>query len=185
MEDDYFSIDAILAENQRVACRFKVDIADMGHLGGGADRDAGISKGTNLQLPLWLVYTVVLSDWADMIMPPAFGSKVRNALKAEPCSVRLSGLVGAGGLWYGFGKTIMELLDSKEAMSELMTNTFRKRLVQIIDQAQHFSTIGPAGPAGDGAQAFREGLDGTERELFVLAQEGAKRMKRWYEENRR
>jgi GINS complex subunit 3 len=44
-----------------------------------------------------------------MIMPPAFGSKVRNALKAEPCSVRLASLVGAGGLWYGFGKTIMEM----------------------------------------------------------------------------
>ncbi|KAF7313630.1 hypothetical protein HMN09_00519400 [Mycena chlorophos] len=159
MEDDYFSIDAILAENQRVGCRFKIEIADMGHLGGGGDRD--ISKGTSLQLPIWLVYTVILSDWADMIMPPAFGSKVRNALKAEPCSVRLSGLVGAGGLWYGFGKTIMELLENKEAMSELMTNTFRKRLVQVVDQAQHFSTLGPA---GDGAQSFREGLDGTERE---------------------
>ncbi|KAJ7068078.1 GINS complex Psf3 component [Mycena amicta] len=183
MEDDYFSIDAILAENQRVGCRFKVEIADMGHLGGGGDRD--IAKGTNLQLPIWLVYTVVLSDWADMMMPPAFGNKVRNALKAEPCSVRLSGLVGAGGLWYGFGKTIMELLDSKEAMSELMTTTFRKRLVQVIDQAQHLNTLGHAGPGGDGAQVFREGLDGTERELFSLAQEGAKRMKRWYEENRR
>jgi GINS complex subunit 3 len=48
-------------------------------------------------------------DWAQMVVPPAFGIKVRNALKAEPCSVRLSSLVGAGGLWYGFGKTIMEL----------------------------------------------------------------------------
>ncbi|KAF7301455.1 Dna replication complex gins protein psf3 [Mycena indigotica] len=160
MEDDYFSIDAILAENQRVGCRFKVDIPDMGHLGGGADRD--IKKGTNLQLPIWLIYTVILSDWADMIMPPAFGAKVRNALNAEPCSVRLSGLVGAGGLWYGFGKTIMELLDNKADMSQLMTNTFRQRLIQVIDQAQHFSTL--AQTAGDGAQSFREGLDGTERE---------------------
>ncbi len=28
---------------------------------------------------------------------------------AEPRSVRLSSLVGAGGLWYGFGKTIMDM----------------------------------------------------------------------------
>ncbi|KAJ7368082.1 hypothetical protein DFH08DRAFT_1070854 [Mycena albidolilacea] len=188
MEDDYFSIDAILAENQKVGCRFKVDITDMGHLGGGGERD--ITKSNTLQLPLWMVYTVVLSDWADMIMPPAFGSKVRNALSAEPCSVRLASLVGAGGLWYGFGRTIMEMLDprlddKKKDMSDLLTNTFRKRLYEVIDQAQHFAALGPAGgvgPAGDSAQSFREGLDGTERELFALAQEGSKRMKRWYEE---
>ncbi|KAJ7117393.1 hypothetical protein C8R43DRAFT_1037497 [Mycena crocata] len=184
MDDDYFSIDAILAENQKVGCRFKVDIPDMGHLGGGGERD--ITRASTLQLPIWLVYTVVLSDWADMIMPTAFGSKVRNALKAEPCSVRLSSLVGAGGLWYGFGKTVMEMLVDKNQMSELLTNTFRKRLVEVIDQAQHFAALGPAGgvgPTGDSAQSFREGLDATERELFALAQEGSKRMKRWYEES--
>ncbi|KAJ6629187.1 hypothetical protein B0H10DRAFT_1988385 [Mycena sp. CBHHK59/15] len=184
MDDDYFSIDAILAENQKVGCRFKVDIPEMGHLGGSADRD--ITRSNTLQLPIWLAYIIVLSDWADMIMPPAFGSKVRNALKAEPCSVRLSSLVGAGGLWYGFGKTIMELLHKKQEMSDLLTNTFRKRLVEVIDQAQHFAALGPAGGAGltgDTAQSFREGLDATERELFALVQEGSKRMKRWYEES--
>ncbi|KAJ7283799.1 hypothetical protein C8J57DRAFT_1293614 [Mycena rebaudengoi] len=184
MDNDYFSIDAILAENQKVGCKFKVDIADMGHLGGGADRD--ITKNSTIQLPIWMIYTVLLSDWAQMVVPPAFGIKVRNALKAEPCSVRLSSLVGAGGLWYGFGKTIMELLDDKKEMSELLTTTFRKRLVEVIDQAQHFAALGPAGgvgPAGDSAQSFREGLEGTERELFALAQEGSKRMKRWYEES--
>ncbi|KAJ7431281.1 hypothetical protein B0H11DRAFT_129348 [Mycena galericulata] len=201
MDDDYFSVDAILAENQKVGCRFKVDIPDMGHLGGGAERD--ITRSNTLQLPIWLVYTVVLSyvlcryliqckleqtasDWADMIMPTAFGNKVKNALKAEPCSVRLSSLVGAGGLWYGFGKTIMEMLDKKQDMSDLLTDTFRKRLVEVIDQAQHFAALGPAGgvgPTGDSAQSFREGLDATERELFALAQEGSKRMKRWYEES--
>jgi hypothetical protein len=48
-------------------------------------------------------------DWAEFNIPTPFGSRVRNALKAEACSVRLSNLVGAGGLWYGFGKTIMDM----------------------------------------------------------------------------
>lgn len=55
MDNDYFSIDAILAENQvcqdlgpqsnsnwvwqKIQCTFKVDIPDMGHLGGGNERD--------------------------------------------------------------------------------------------------------------------------------------------------
>ena len=39
MEDDYFSIESILAENQKIQCTFKVDIPDMGHLDGGNERD--------------------------------------------------------------------------------------------------------------------------------------------------
>jgi len=49
------------------------------------------------------------SDWADFDIPAAFGPKVRNALKAEPRSVRLANLVGDGGSWYGFGKTTMDM----------------------------------------------------------------------------
>jgi len=76
----------------------------------------------------------------------------------------------------------------------------------MIDQAQHFATLGHGGPGGllgSTAQAFREGLDSTERErkgitpsithllteaarlVFSLAQESAKFTKRWYEESER
>jgi GINS complex subunit 3 len=45
---------------------------------------------------------------------------------------------------------------------------FRNRLVEIIDQAQHFAALGPAmtgagGQSGDAALMFREGLEVTER----------------------
>ena len=51
----------------------------------------------------------VYSDYADFTIPPPFSARVRNALNAEARSVRLSGLVGQGGLWYGFGKMLMRL----------------------------------------------------------------------------
>ena len=53
--------------------------------------------------------SVLCRDYADFTVPPPFSSRVRNALNAEAKSVRLSALVGAGGLWYGFGKIIMRL----------------------------------------------------------------------------
>ncbi|KAG7097165.1 hypothetical protein E1B28_004541 [Marasmius oreades] len=165
--NDYFSIDAILAENQKLQLTFTQPIPDMGHLGGGSEND--IAPNAKRQIPVC--------------------SKVRNALRAEPRSVRLSNLVGAGGLWYGFGKTITEMLSDEQGkeMSEMLTSTFKGRLVEVIDQAQHFAALGPVGggggPTGDSAQAFREGLDVTERELFTLAQESAKRMKKWYEDS--
>jgi len=188
MDFDYFSIEAILAENQKIQCTFKHNITGMGHLGGGTERDIAMSS--KIQLPLWLAYTVIYSDWADFNIPTPFGSRVRNALKAEACSVRLSNLVGAGGFWYGFGKTIMEILseDQANAMSEMLTKAFEHRLLEIVDQAQHFAALGQAGAggsSGNSSQMFREGLDATERELFALAQESAKRTKNWYEDNHR
>ena len=47
--------------------------------------------------------------FAKCNVPPAFAQKVRNALNAEPRSVKLSGLVGTGGLWYGFGRMLLDL----------------------------------------------------------------------------
>ena len=39
MEDDYYSIESILAENQKIQCTFKTDVLDMGHLDGGKAGD--------------------------------------------------------------------------------------------------------------------------------------------------
>ena len=89
--------------------------------------------------------------------------------------------------------------------AESQIQAFKGRLVEMIDQAQHFATLGHGGPGGllgSTAQAFREGLDNTERErkdiiplikflptevplVFSLAQESAKSTKRWYEESER
>jgi hypothetical protein len=95
-----------------------------------------IKAQSKIQLPLWLAFILIYScvtretshpeiflciviviihtssvrsDYADFTVPPPFSSRVRNALNAEAKSVRLSALVGAGGLWYGFGKIIMRL----------------------------------------------------------------------------
>jgi len=48
-------------------------------------------------------------DYADFTIPGPFNTRVQNALRAEPTSVKLAGLVGAGGLWYGFGRMLLAL----------------------------------------------------------------------------
>ncbi|KIP09880.1 hypothetical protein PHLGIDRAFT_126021 [Phlebiopsis gigantea 11061_1 CR5-6] len=188
MDDDYYSIDSILSENQKIQCTFKVDVPDMGHLDGGNEQD--IKALNKLQIPMWMVYILIYSDYADFNIPPPFQARVRNALNAEARSVKLSNLVGQGGLWYGFGRMIMKLLDDVPGneISNILVKTFRARLPEVIDQAQHFASITTSGRStggGDGTQAFREGLDGTERELFSLAQESSKSTKLWYEASER
>jgi GINS complex subunit 3 len=73
--------------------------------------------------------------------------------------------------------------------------------MEIIDQAQHFAVSGHGSSSSahdDTAAAFREGLDGTEREsewihcrkvareanslaVFALAQASARQTKQWYD----
>ena len=48
-------------------------------------------------------------NYADFTIPGPFVTRVQNALRAEPTSVKLAGLVGAGGLWYGFGRMLFSL----------------------------------------------------------------------------
>ena len=96
MEEDYFSVEAILAENQvgrilderdtephrrlqKIQCTFKQDLPDLGHLGGGSERDVRVSQFTlvltfvcvfrsqiktlsKLPIPLWLAYTILYSS---------------------------------------------------------------------------------------------------------------------------
>ena len=79
-----------------------------------------------MQIPLWMAYILIYSyvrvrngskysdsrydrDCADFTIPGPFNTRVQNALRAEPTSVRLAGLVGAGGLWYGFGRMLLLL----------------------------------------------------------------------------
>ncbi|PIL36702.1 hypothetical protein GSI_00391 [Ganoderma sinense ZZ0214-1] len=59
MEDDYYSIESILAENQKIQCTFKVDVPDMGHLDGGKVGD--IKALSKVQIPLWMAYILIFS----------------------------------------------------------------------------------------------------------------------------
>ena len=60
----------------------------------------------------------------------------------------------------------------KSVNSSFTMQTFKERLVEVIDQAQHFGALGAAstgGGGGDPTQSFREGLDVTERECECLS----------------
>ena len=48
----------------------------------------------------------------------------------------------------------------------VLSKTFKERLVEITDQAQHFATLESVatGQHNDVSAAFREGLDTTERD---------------------
>jgi len=161
---------------------FKIDVPNLGYIDGGNDRD--IKALTKIQLPYWVTPALLYADWAEFAIPLPFNQRVRNALHAEPRSVRLASLVGGTGSWYWLGQMIVQLLDDSQAseLSGVMMKTFKQRLVDLMDQAQHFGgSITTAGASGSAAEEFREGLDSTERQLFSAAQQSTKMTKQWYD----
>ncbi|KAG9085611.1 DNA replication protein, partial [Ceratobasidium sp. 392] len=171
MDKDYYSIDSIIADQQKLACRFSIDVPDMGFIDGGHDKD--IKANNEVSLPFWLVSPMLTGDWIDFDIPPPFGQRVQRALKADTRNVKLAGLVGGNGLWYNFGRSIAEIRanlrlveDQQKALSKLLLETFNTRLGDIWDQAVYFG--GGSGTRGgqgnDASEEFRQGLESTERQ---------------------
>ncbi|KAF8303267.1 GINS complex Psf3 component [Clavulina sp. PMI_390] len=183
MDNDYWSIEGIYAQSQKIDCTFLTDVPNLGHLDGGDEPN--IAAQTKMQLPFWLAGPLIINGHADPWVPQPFRLRVQKALNAEPKSVKLSQLVGTGGSWYNFGSQCSDLWSIispdepfSHELAEVLQKAFRSRMVELVDQAQNFGT----GSGGDAAgNEFREGLESTERELFLLVQKSAQQAKQWAE----
>ncbi|CAG7848247.1 SubName: Full=Uncharacterized protein {ECO:0000313/EMBL:CCA67002.1} [Serendipita indica DSM 11827] len=222
MDNEYYSLDAILAENQacfsyyynsdelnfieKIECTFNIEVPGLGYLDNAADEHVKALHRDD-QLPYWLAPTMLYTGWAGFNMPRPYNGLVQNAVVAEPRSVKIGALVGENGRWYAFGKMVVDLLSDPQAkeLADILRQTFKGRLPDLMDQAQHFTGTASAAArtSGDDAGAeFRSGLDATERErenvdpyghlegtdgchlrcsVFVMAQESARQVKAWYE----
>ncbi|EJU06224.1 hypothetical protein DACRYDRAFT_92318 [Dacryopinax primogenitus] len=183
MDNDYWSFESCLSEQQKIPCTLKLEVGNHGNLLGASESDLHV--GGKVSIPMWLAPTLILNDWLDFNIPPPFMQRVKRALNADARSVRLSALVGNGGEWYGFGKLVADILEESQAkeLQGVLLTTFKERFVDLMDQAQHFGSLpgSAADNMGDRGSDFREGLEMTERELFLLGQESAKAVRLWYE----
>ncbi|EGF99678.1 uncharacterized protein MELLADRAFT_68412 [Melampsora larici-populina 98AG31] len=173
--DDYYSLDQLLAESQKIPCTFNVKIPNMGHLEGTHQRD--ILPHSPLELPFWLTSLLLVDDqdYLSVQMPKAFDSRVRNALSASAKSVNLRTLAsGTGGTW------IEDL-----GLRKVLYKTLKDRLEEIIDLAARL----PTGHQDRSNRTnnnlnletdeFLNGLDEWEKEILKVGQESTKKMKLW------
>jgi len=140
-----------------------------------------IKAGSRLDLPLWLGVMLAVgprpgaSSLVTLDVPYALSEQVLNALKADPRTVDLRSLAPH---FYRLGVRILELFEEEE-MVEILTDTFKKRAMEIADHAHN-----PQGALGDGAE-FLRGLDETERQLFRVAHDSAKEIRLWAGETKK
>ncbi|KAK1921635.1 hypothetical protein DB88DRAFT_498687 [Papiliotrema laurentii] len=183
MEDDYYSLQSILADNHKLSCTFTMDVPGLGYLEGGSE--ANIQQNAKVELPFWLAQTLSLNEFTTFPLPPPYSSRVKSALNASAPAVKLSHLVGSGGWWYRWGWRIAEVLDNapQAELLDMLLKAFTGRLPSLQDLSAHHASSDrsiPEGGAGTG-EAFREGMEGEERELFAIGQESARQIKAWYD----
>ncbi|WVF69769.1 DNA replication complex GINS protein PSF3 [Kwoniella sp. CBS 6097] len=183
MDDDYFSLNAILADNHKLSCTFTLDVPGLGYLEGGSEND--IHQHSKIEMPFWLAQTLSLNEFTTFPLPPPYSNRVKSALNASAQSVKLSNLVGGNGWWYRWGRRIADVLDDEPQRDLLNTllKAFTNRLPALQDLSAHHASADHTLPetSTSTGEVFRDGMEGDERELFAIGQDSGRKAKAWYD----
>ncbi|PWN53589.1 GINS complex, Psf3 component [Violaceomyces palustris] len=145
MDQNYWDIDSILSDNQKLPCTFNLTVPNLGHLESNDERD--VKQHARLELPFWLAELLALNDVVSISMPKAFGPRVRGALDANAQSVQLRNL---NIWWYALGLRLGNLIDSTDLL-DVLSKTYTSRLPQIYEQSQHLASMSGGGGGGGGS----------------------------------
>ncbi|TIC55937.1 GINS complex, Psf3 component [Wallemia mellicola] len=169
--DSYYSIDSIIADNQKVPSEFLTDVPSLGWLQGGLDKD--IKEGSKVDLPYWMSSTLALSeyDFLNLSIPGAFSGRVSNALLASPTYVKLANL---NHFWYSFGLRISDLLEDNAKLQQSLRVAFSQRLIEIFDLGQYEGNVEDKSFESE----FKAGMDELEKQLLEHCSRSAAKHKR-------
>jgi len=134
---DYFSLEDILATQERIPVEAMDDLVGLGHLDPGSE-GADLKKGTKLELPCWAVEVLRAGrSYLGVEVPKTYRELYREILAADPLVVDLQKL---GPHYYEFGRHLMRQSQAEgEAIGESLTNTFKARFKKIMDSTQNSS----------------------------------------------
>jgi len=133
---NYFSLEDIMASEERIPVEVREDLPDLGFLDPGADNKE-LKRGTKLELPQWMVEGLRSgrSPYLDVEVPKTYREVYREIMTADPLVVDLH---KQGPYYYEFGRQLMKQSQSEgEAIGRSLTNTFKTRFKKILDSAQN------------------------------------------------
>ncbi|OZJ04971.1 hypothetical protein BZG36_01769 [Bifiguratus adelaidae] len=148
---EYYDIDAILSEQQRVPCTFKYSIPNHAFLEGG-EQQGDLKSGTRAELPFWIAANLAAADLTsssttsseasliELQVPKHYGSKVRNALDASPVSIDCKAL---SRYYFSFGQKLVSLIVADE-LTRSLREAFQARLSAIMNHAMIGTSMGEA-----------------------------------------
>ncbi|GFY66104.1 DNA replication complex GINS protein PSF3 [Trichonephila inaurata madagascariensis] len=167
-EEQYFSIDDILATNERIPCKFEVDVNKLGFL----DPSSGnqdLAKGTKLEMPLWMAQALHRKRLITMDIPRMYREAYREILNADATVVDLHKI---GPYFYHLGLYLSRFAhQDSEEICRMLNQTFRNRFRQLMDTSQN--------SLEEDATILTANLDRTEVALFNLGHKSLLDLKNW------
>ncbi|XP_060536378.1 DNA replication complex GINS protein PSF3 [Cylas formicarius] len=163
---DYYSIDDILATQERVLCKFIQQVPRMGKLNPSVE-EKNLAIGTELELPLWLALDISATRQPVVIpeLPKIFKEAYREILKADASAVDLHKF---NLYFYELGSYIKHM-DRREEVHNILLHTFITRFRLILDLA-HNSKSDPI---------VQQRLDSLERKLFLCGYNSQVKLNSW------
>lgn len=129
----YFNLEDILASQERIHCKFEIEVANMGFLD-SSSVDEHIKVGTKLDFPAWLVKSIYNDKFkfVNIEIPKWYKNFYHEILKADANVVDLRKM---GPYYYHFGSHLVTIVDVDVAQSiaKILLWTFRNRFRKIMD----------------------------------------------------
>lgn len=129
----YFNIEDIMASQERIHCKFEIEVANMGFLD-SSSIDENIKVGTKLDLPAWLVKSLYNDKFkfVSIDIPKWYKNFYHEILKADANVVDLRKM---GPYYYDFGSLLVSIIDPDigQSVAKILLWTFRNRFRRIMD----------------------------------------------------
>jgi len=175
----YFSLDDILASQERIPLVTQQDLPQLGFLDPQSHYQTDptvLVTGTTLELPLWMAKDLKVRNRAKLELPDSWSSSKREIIKADPSVLDLH---KSGPYFYQTGYHILKLIsnnqtlnDDAEAISNILVDTLTKRFRKIMDAS--------ANSEAQDTLINTETLDAIERGLYRVGQHSRRLGDAWF-----
>ncbi|KAF0682854.1 Aste57867_25041 [Aphanomyces stellatus] len=169
----YYSVDELLAEEERVTCVFQAEAAGCGYMDPSTEGD-DILENTKLDLPLWLAAALARHGTVNVQVPTCLSARYRNVIKAGPSAANLRDM---NPYFFELGKAVLPLLanetESQEIDDILRIGFGGERYKQILDQSMN--------SYDEDTTEFTRKLTEYEKDLFQAGVNDAQDFLRWRE----
>ncbi|KAK4883892.1 hypothetical protein RN001_000163 [Aquatica leii] len=163
---NYFSIEDILVTQERVPCKFLINVPKLGKLN-PATEDLDIKPGTILELPMWLAEPISSGrqPLISIDLPRSYKETHREILKADAVAVDLHKF---GINFYELGLYVKHLDPTGEVLKVLL-HTFQSRFRLLMDLTENVGSD----------PTVQNRLDMLERMLFKSGHAARMRLDTW------
>lgn len=167
---DYFDLDSILAEEERVAVTFKVGCTGLGRALDPSCDDDDLKEESNVELPFWVVKDLAARGFVGITRPKYYDHRVRNDLEADS---RCVNLIEKCAYYYEMGLNVLSITNDKY-LSKMLKTTFGLRYEHLLIKAMSLQ------PDTDDLSRTERVLSREERNVFEAGRSARKVLTEWH-----